>query len=111
MCCRAFDTEIFVYTIVYMTYTAKDKMKETTRVSKWGNSLGIRLPARIAARAGILDDTLLAVEASADAVTLRPVRSDHKSFTLKQLLKHVRPMRDREAAEWVAMKPIGKEIW
>ncbi|KKW19963.1 MAG: SpoVT/AbrB family protein [Parcubacteria group bacterium GW2011_GWA2_51_10] len=87
------------------------KERETTKVSRWGNSLGIRLPARSAARAGISDDTILTVESNADAVTLRPIRERKKSRTLKALLKHVRPIRDREAVEWLAMRPVGKEIW
>lgn len=98
---------MYVYTIVYMAY----REKETTKVSRWGNSLGIRLPARSAARAGISDDTILTVEAHTDAVTLRPLRMRRQSHTLKELLKNVRPKRDREAADWLLMKPIGKEIW
>ena len=87
------------------------KEKEMTRVSKWGNSLGVRLPARSAARAGISDDTILTVESNADAVILRPMRLRKKPRALKELLKHVRPKRDKEVAEWLTMKPIGKEIW
>ena len=87
------------------------KEKETTKVSKWGNSLGIRLSARSAARAGISDNTILIVESNAHAVTLRPVREHKKLRTLKELLKHVRPIRDREVVEWLSMKHVGKEVW
>lgn len=90
-----------------MTY----KEKETTKVSKWGNSLGVRLPARSAARAGISDDTILSVESSEDVVILRKVQERKRSRTLKELLKHVRPARDKEAAEWLAIRPVGKEAW
>ena len=90
-----------------MTY----KEKVTTKVSKWGNSLGIRLPARSAARAGISDNTILSVESNAESVTLRPVRVYKKSRTLEELLKHVRPVNDAESREWLNMKPVGKEIW
>lgn len=86
------------------------KEKEMTKVSKWGNSLGVRLPARSAARAGISDETILTVESGEDVVILRRVR-EPKARTLKALLKYVRPASDREAAEWRAMKPVGKEAW
>lgn len=81
-----------------------------TKVSKWGNSLGVRLPARSAARAGISDETILTVESGEDVVILRRVR-EPKARTLKELLKHVRPASDREATEWLTMEPVGKEIW
>ena len=96
-----------VYTIVYMTYQAK----ETTKVSKWGNSLGVRLSARSAARAGISSDTILTVESGEDVVILRKVRERKRPRTLKELLKHVRPLRKKEAAQWIGMEPVGKEIW
>ena len=95
-----------VYTIVYMSY----KEKEMTKASKWGNSLGVRLPARSAARAGISNETILSVESSNDVVILRKV-PQRKPRTLKELLKRVRPARDKEAAEWLTMKPVGKEVW
>lgn len=81
------------------------------KVSKWGNSLGIRLPARSAARAGISEKTIVRIESDADSVTLRPVRESRKTRSLKQLLRRVRPIRDKEAGEWLAMEPAGKEAW
>lgn len=100
------DDTVKVYTIVYMVY----KEKETTKAARWGNSLGVRLPARSAARAGISDDTILSVESSEDVVILRKVRERKRPRTLKELLKRVRPARDKEATEWLRVEPVGKEI-
>ena len=88
--------------------------KETTKVSKWGNSLGIRLPARSAARAGISDDTILTVESTAETVTLRPVRKQRKPrasrFSLDALIANVRPGNLNRDDEWLNAPPVGKEI-
>ena len=85
--------------------------KETTKVSKWGNSLGVRLPARSAARAGISNDTILTVESGEDVVILRKTHEPKKARTLKELMKHVRPAHEKEAAEWLGMKSVGREVW
>lgn len=84
---------------------------EITKVSKWGNSLGIRLPARSAARAGISEETTLSVESREDVVILRKVAKRNKQKSLKELLKHVRPIQDTETAPWLSMQPVGKEVW
>ena len=94
-----------------MTYVEK----ETTKVSKWGNSLGIRLPARSAARAGITDDTVLTVESGPETLTLRPVRERKKPrssrFSLDALIANIRPANLNRDDEWLNMKSVGKEIW
>ena len=91
------------------------KEKETTKVSKWGNSLGIRLPARSAARAGISDETILIVESTEGVMTLKPTRSKKPArasrLSLDTLIANIRPANLNRDDEWLNMPSVGKEIW
>lgn len=95
------------YTFVYMNITAR------TRVQQWGNSIGVRLSARVAARAGITKDTEIAVEARENSIRLFPIKKESKRLIrrpLKALLKKVRARLTKEDREWLEMKPAGEEI-
>ncbi|OGG53368.1 hypothetical protein A2851_00110 [Candidatus Kaiserbacteria bacterium RIFCSPHIGHO2_01_FULL_53_29] len=83
-----------------------------TRAAKWGNSIGVRLSARVAARAGITEHTEITVEAKENSIVLSPIKTKNIRATrrsLKTLLKNVRPRLTAEDKEWLDMKPVGRE--
>ena len=86
----------------------------TTKAAKWGNSIGVRLPLRAAARAGIAEGTELSVEANEKYVTLTPARSKKKiraaRFSLDALIANVRPENLNRDDEWLNAPSVGKEI-
>ena len=103
------DPQCSVYTIVYMATIA------TTKAAKWGNSIGVRLPLRAAARAGITEGMELSVEATEKQVTLTPAKRKKSAraprLSLDKLIANIRPENLNRDDEWLSMKPVGKEIW
>jgi antitoxin MazE len=71
------------------------------QVARWGNSLGLRIPKDIAARAGLHEGTRVEVEADGERVIISPVRP---RYVLADLLQGVTPEAMRDAFDW------GREI-
>ena len=75
------------------------------RVSKWGNSLGVRLPREIAARAGIGEGARIDMEAFADGrIVITPSR---RRFTLEELVEGMTPENEQPLED---DGPIGDEL-
>jgi antitoxin MazE len=68
------------------------------KVSRIGNSRGIRLPAALLARYGMHD--VVVVEQGADAITLRPKKSKKLSW------KETAVSMARENENWTDLDPI-----
>lgn len=77
------------------------------QVSKWGNSLAIRLPkaavASLQVRAGEAVD--LAIEG--DTVV---IRSGRPHYTLEELVAAMRPEDEPEPLDDVTSPPVGEEL-
>jgi antitoxin MazE len=67
------------------------------RVSRWGNSLGLRIPGNIASRAGLREGDRVEIEAEAGRIIISPA---HPRHVLAELLKGMRPGAMREAFDW-----------
>lgn len=74
-------------------------------LSKWGNSLAVRVPKDVAELAGFLEGQPLELTVEGHSVILRKP----KRYTLEELLK------DAEGKEWHPLEfddpPRGSEIW
>ena len=75
------------------------------RVSRWGNSLGLRIPGNIASRAGLREGDRAEIEAEAGRIIVSPARP---RYVLAELLKGMTPEAMREAFDWGTDK--GREI-
>ena len=75
------------------------------QVSRWGNSLGLRIPKDIASRIGLREGARVEVEAEGDRIVISPAR---RRYVLTDLLKDVTPQAMREAFDWGDDK--GREI-
>jgi antitoxin MazE len=75
------------------------------QVSRWGNSLGLRIPKDIAQRAGLREGTRVEIEAEGDRIVIAPARP---RYVLSELLKGMTPKAMREAFDWGPEK--GREI-
>jgi antitoxin MazE len=73
-------------------------------LSKWGNSLGLRVPKDIAERAGLSDGTRVNVEARDDGSVI--IRKAQKRYTLEELVAGMTP--DKEHPSWDDA-PVGEE--
>jgi antitoxin MazE len=79
------------------------------RVSRWGNSLGVRIPQHLAAQLKLKAGTQVSFEASADSLTIKPAKPPRKKWTEAELLKGVTPEKVPGEVDWGA--PVGKEVW
>ena len=77
-----------------------------TKVQKWGNSLGVRLPRSAAQEAGVRVGSEVDVRASNGGIALVPVRP--KRYRLRDLLAKVKSSNRPAADDFGG--PVGKEI-
>jgi antitoxin MazE len=75
------------------------------QVSRWGNSLGLRIPKEIAQRVGLHEGVRVEVEAEGDRIIICPAR---RRYVLAELLKGMTPQAMREAFDWGPDK--GREM-
>ena len=74
-------------------------------VSKWGNSLGLRLPKALTAEIGVREGQRVEVRAEGGRIVVEPLR---EKFTLAQLMENTTPEAMREAWDWGP--DVGREI-
>ncbi len=78
-----------------------------TRVQKWGNSLGVRIPKSFASEIGIDRDSSVQMMIEEGAILIVPERES--SWTLEALLAGVTD--DNKPSEWDTGGPEGEEPW
>ncbi|MCR4316204.1 MAG: AbrB/MazE/SpoVT family DNA-binding domain-containing protein [Planctomycetes bacterium] len=76
------------------------------KVTKWGNSIGLRIPKNIAKEASVEEGTVVDVSVEKDRIVLKPVR---KRKTLEELLVKVNKYNLHEEDQ--LGPPAGKEVW
>ena len=75
-----------------------------TILSKWGNSLGVRLPASLAQSAGLKAGSAVVMKVKQGKLTLEPVQ-----HSLAAMLAEIDDQNTHREIETGA--PIGKEAW
>ena len=77
-----------------------------TNIAKWGNSLALRLPSRIARESHLAEGASVRIELKEGSLVITPVR---ERFTLSDLVAGMEPRMRREEADWGS--PQGEEEW
>ncbi len=77
-----------------------------TRVQKWGNSLGLRIPKAFAAEAKVGEGSPVELSVENGALLVRPVR---RRYSLDELLARV--TRRNVHGEVDSRAPVGREVW
>jgi antitoxin MazE len=75
------------------------------QISKWGNSLGLRVPRDVAAQTGLTEGAQVDVEARDDGSII--VRKAKPRYTLEELVAGMTP--DKEHPSWDD-PPRGEEL-
>ncbi len=75
-----------------------------SRIVKWGNSLGVRIPVSVAKKAGLIEGVVVDFQVEKDALIIR-----RKHYSLEELLSRITP--DNIHDEFDTGAPVGKEIW
>ena len=74
-------------------------------VSKWGNSLGIRIPRGIAQDAHVSEGTAVDIRVEDGRIVAEPIEVD----TLEVLLARITP--ENCHGEQLGDEPVGREAW
>lgn len=81
-----------------------------TKIAKWGNSYAVRIPGKVIDRLSLSEGENLAVDVVGDTINLAPFQKSIPRYSLKEILKGIKPMRlTKEDREWLDSPPIGKE--
>jgi len=75
------------------------------QISKWGNSLGLRVPRDVAARVGLTEGARVDIETSDDGRII--ITRSRRRFTLDELLAGMTPEREHALED---DGPQGEEI-
>lgn len=75
----------------------------TTKVQRWGNSLGVRIPRKLTEKYGLVNGSQIRIIEDEDRIVLEPVEDE---FTLEELLAKCEGENPHK--EFFA-EPMGKE--
>ena len=75
-------------------------------ISKWGNSLAVRIPAAFAETVGLEEGTVVEIKVRAGRLIIVPTDS---RYELRELIDQITPENSHELVDWG--KPVGKENW
>lgn len=78
-----------------------------TRVQKWGNSLGLRIPHSFAAEAKFAEGTTVDIAVEEGQLVVRPVRG--RRYRLSDLVKKID--RKNIHGEILTGDRTGREVW
>ena len=77
-----------------------------TNISKWGNSLALRLPKHVAESANLREGSSVEIEVRDSKLVITPSRP---RYNLRDLLKEMEPGHRHAEIDWGEAK--GKETW
>jgi len=83
----------------------------TTKVSKWGNSLGIRLPLEIVNSLNVTEGSELLLSQDKDFIKISLKEESFEDLSLDIILKGITPDILKVDSENMFGKPQGNEIW
>jgi antitoxin MazE len=82
-------------------------MQIETTVSKWGNSLAVRIPLAIARQASLSEGDCVALALDGEGgIVLRPTR---RRYELSELVGRITPKNRHRETDWG--EPQGEESW
>lgn len=78
-----------------------------TKLQKWGNSYGIRIPKVFLKSLNIKENDKIKIEQQNDCIVV--TKSNDKKISLKERFKNYKGDYDISEFEWD--NPMGREIW
>jgi antitoxin MazE len=82
-------------------------MQNETTVSKWGNSLAVRIPLAIAKQASLSEGDRVALALASDGgIVLRPAR---RKYEVSELVARITPRNRHRETDWGEAQ--GEESW
>jgi antitoxin MazE len=82
-------------------------MRNESTISKWGNSLAVRIPQAIARQASLNEGDCVALALDSEGgIILRPTR---RRYELSELVSRITPKNRHRETDWG--RPRGEESW
>jgi antitoxin MazE len=82
-------------------------MRNQSTISKWGNSLAVRIPLAIARQASLGEGDCVSLTLDRDGgIVLRPTR---RKYELTELVDRITPKNRQRETDWGAV--LGEESW
>ena len=78
-----------------------------TKIQKWGNSLGLRIPKSFAKEAGVEEGSAVDISIDGERLVIQPVRSP--AYKLRDLVSEIR--EDNLHDEIPTGDRVGREVW
>jgi antitoxin MazE len=78
----------------------------TTWVSKWGNSLALRIPKTLAAELNVQDGDAVDVSLEGGAIVVRPAA---RRYSIDDLVEGITPRNRHKETDWGTR--TGRETW
>ncbi len=78
-----------------------------TKIQKWGNSLGLRIPKSFAKEAGVEEGSAVDISIDGERLVIQPVRSP--AYKLRDLVSEIR--EDNLHEEIPTGDRVGREVW
>lgn len=78
----------------------------TTKLQKWGNSLGVRLPKDVVKKAKFRDGKSVSIKNIGSSVL---ITASSKEETLDDLVSKITPENRHKEVYWGP--PVGNEVW
>lgn len=77
----------------------------TVTAQKWGNSIGVRIPQKLAKKYGVENGTQIQMIDDGEGIKLKPVKNE---YTLEELLAKCKPENRHEEIDFGG--PVGREL-
>lgn len=78
-----------------------------TKVQKWGNSLGVRLPKDATRKIGLVDGKRVTVETDGNSIVIKKVHDG--PYRLKDMVEAITKENMHDLVD--LNEPVGKEVW
>jgi antitoxin MazE len=78
-----------------------------TQITKWGNSLAVRIPKVVADNAGLQAGDPISIAVTKDGSVM--IRAARPRYSLKKLVSGITDRNRHDATDWGG--PFGKEAW
>lgn len=78
----------------------------TTKAQKWGNSIGVRIPFKVAEKYGLVNGSPIELEQKESGIFVKPI---NQVPTLEELMAGITKENQHEEIDFG--KPEGDEIW
>jgi antitoxin MazE len=83
------------------------EVRVKTRIRKWGNSLGLRIPRSLASEAAVDDGSAVDITVESGDLVIRPLR--RRRYSLDELLAGIDD--ENRHGEVSTGAPVGNESW